>query len=212
MSKVRSFKLGLSTVSRLWAERDYDAALCEVENLLNDWPGNAHLHILWASLVQLQEKPKHGLEEAKQALQRAIDLEKSSPSGAIELGQFLDAVEDSPQAASKAYSEGVALAREALIEGLVGQAKALHQLDKSEDALRCLLEVLHLMHLGSTRKRGKSENAAPDILFGSQTGQIFALQLKGPFADQVEEILNEVIARRSPRSGAPAAAGRHGGF
>ena len=45
--------------------------------LLELWPGNAHLHILWAGLVQLQEDPKHSLDEARQALQQAADLGKN---------------------------------------------------------------------------------------------------------------------------------------
>ena len=103
------------------------------------WPGNSYLHILWASLVQLQESPAHSLEEAKQALQQAIDLDRSSPAGPIELGHFLDAVEDDPLAASKAFAEGAALARKLLIEGLIGEAKALLQLDNKQAAMQACL-------------------------------------------------------------------------
>src|SRR5437867_114650 len=115
MSNLRGFKQKLSTVSRLWEEREYDSALAEVESLLKSWPGNPHVHVLWASLVQLQEGPKHDLDEAKQALQQAVELDKGSPAGAIELGHFLDNVEDDPNAAAKVYAEGVALARQLLI-------------------------------------------------------------------------------------------------
>jgi hypothetical protein len=130
-------------------------------------------------------------------LQQAIELDRTSPAGAIELGHFLDAVEDNPRAASKAYSEGVAGARQLLIEGLIGQAKALLQLDKSEGALRCLLEVLHLLHFESASRRGKSPNVAPDIIIGSAAGGVLAVQLDGPFAGQIKELLNEVLSRRS---------------
>jgi tetratricopeptide (TPR) repeat protein len=197
MNSIRSFKQKLAVVSRLWEEKDYDAALSQVEDLLKTWPGNAHLHILWASLVQLQENPKHSLDDAKQALQRAIDLDRSSPSGPIELGHFLDAVEDNPQAAARAYAEGVAAARQSLIEGLIGQAKALLQLGKREDALKCVLEVLHLAEAEPAPKRGKSEDVAPDIIFRSPNGHVVAVPLKGPFAGQIEELLNEVFANRS---------------
>src|SRR5271170_3920790 len=67
MSNLRGFKQKLSTISRLWKKKDYDTALAEVETLLKSWPGNAHLLVLWASLVQLQEAPNHTLDEAKQA-------------------------------------------------------------------------------------------------------------------------------------------------
>jgi predicted Zn-dependent protease len=99
MSTVRGWKQRLSTVSRLWAAKNYDQALAEVESLLETWPGNPHLHILKASLVQLQEAPEYDLDDAKQALQRAVALDKGSPAASIELGHFLDNVEDDPQAA-----------------------------------------------------------------------------------------------------------------
>jgi hypothetical protein len=144
MNNSRTFKQKLSVVNKLWGKKDYDAALAEVESMQKSWPGNARLQIIWASLVQLQEEPKHDLAEVKQALQRAIELDKEAPAAAIELGHFLDNVEDDPQAASKAFAEGVAAARRLLIEGLIGQAKVLRQLEKREEFLRCLLEILHL--------------------------------------------------------------------
>src|SRR5947208_2570763 len=119
MSTLRGLKQRLSTVSRLWDEKAYDKALAEVETLLETWPGNPHLHVLRASLVQLQEEPKYDLDEAKQALQQAVELGKGSPEASIELGHFLDNVEDDPQAAVKVYAEGVATARHLLIDGLI---------------------------------------------------------------------------------------------
>src|SRR5438128_344282 len=145
MSTLRGLKQRLSTVSRLWDEEDYDQALAEVESLLETWPGNPHLHVLKAGLVQLQEEPKYDLDQAKESLHQAIELDKASPTASIELGHFLDNVEDDPQAAIKAYTEGIAAARHLLIDGLIGQAKAYRQLDKKDNFLRCLLEVLHLV-------------------------------------------------------------------
>lgn len=175
MKSTRSFKQKLSHVFRLWNEEDYDTALGEVESLLSDWPGNARLHILWASLVQLQEKPKHSLEEVKQALQQAIDLDDASPASAMELGHFLDEVEDDPRAAAKVYAETVALARRFLIEGLIAQAKTLLQLDKKEEAKRCLLELLSLTNGGSSSKQPAN----------------------GPYVAQIEELVHEVLVNRS---------------
>jgi len=200
MNSLRGFEQKLATVSRLRDEADYDSALAEVQRLLEQWPGNGHLHILWSGLVQLQEDPQHSLDEIKQALQRAIDLDRSSPTGAIELGHFLDAVDDDPRAASKAFSEGVAVARQLLIEGLIGQAKALLQLNKKDDALECVREVLHSLRFDPKSKRGKSKESAPESLLGSMMGEIVGLQLKGPFANQIEELLSEMFARRSVSS------------
>jgi tetratricopeptide (TPR) repeat protein len=197
VNNLRGFKQKLSTLSRLWEEKDYDTALAEVEILLKVWPGNAHLHILWASLVQLQEDPKHGLDEAKQALRQAVELDKDSPAGAIELGHFLDNVEDDPQAACRAYAEGVAAARRLLIDGLIGQAKALRQLDKREEFLRCLLEVLNLAQLDAGAKRNKTKDSGADVFFKSPTGQLYPMQANGPFAAQIQELLSDAVANRS---------------
>ncbi|MCI0684219.1 MAG: hypothetical protein L0Y71_19085 [Gemmataceae bacterium] len=195
MSTLRSFKQSLSAISRLWEEKDYDTALTKVEELRRTWPGNSHLHILWAGLVQLQENPRHSLEEARQALQQAIDLDKSSPAGVIELGHFLDAVEDNPQAAAKTYAEGVARARQLWLDGLIGQAKALLQLDKREEALGCVQEILHLLPFEPRPKRDRSEE--PDIIIRSSSGPTFDVQAKGPFAKQIEKLLSDLFACRS---------------
>jgi len=199
MTSVRSFKQKLSHVFRLWNSKHYEAALGEVEELLQAWPGNGQLYILWASLVQLQENSKHSLEDVKQALQQALELDKSSPAGAIELGHFLDGVEDDPQAASKVYAEAVAQARRLLIEGLIGQAKALLQLNKREEAMKCLLELLHLTETASPPKRPPSERAAADIIFRSPTGHVSKFQLNGPYATQIEDLVNEVLVNGASR-------------
>jgi tetratricopeptide (TPR) repeat protein len=197
MSNLRGFKQKLSAVSRLWRDKDYDTALAEVESLLDRWPGNAHLHILWASLVQLQEEPKHELAEAKEALQQAVELDKGSPAAVIELGHFLDNVEDDPQAAAKAYGEGVAAARQLLLDGLIGQAKVFRQLDKKEEFLRCVAEVLHLTGFETSPKRTRAKESGADMIFESPTGHFHLIQLKGPRAEQIQDLLSEWIKSRS---------------
>jgi lipopolysaccharide biosynthesis regulator YciM len=197
MSNLRRFKQKLSAVSRLWEDKEYDKALAEVESLLHSWPGNAHLHILWASLVQLQEKPKHELDEAKQALQQAVELDKGSPAAAIELGYFLDNVEDNPQAASKAYAEAVPAARRLLLDGLIGQAKVFQQLGKREEFLRCLVEVLQLARFETSPKKTRSDESGADIIFESPKGQFHFIQLNGPHAEPIQDLLSEWIKNRS---------------
>jgi hypothetical protein len=153
MRHLRGLKQKLSRVSRLCKEKDYDTALAEVESLLKTWPGNAHLQILWASFVQLQENPQHDLDEVKRALQRAVELDNGSAAATLERGHFLDNVEDDPQAASKVYAEGVTAARHLLIDGLIGQAKVFRQLDKRAEFFRCPLEILHLARFETGPKR-----------------------------------------------------------
>jgi hypothetical protein len=197
MNNLRGFKQKLAVVSRLWGDQEYDAALAQVEPLIKAWPGNAHLHVLWAGLVQLQGDPKHDLAEARQALQRAVELDKGSPAAAIELGHFLDNVDDDPQAATKAYAEGVAIARQILIEGLIGQAKAYRQLEKRDEFRRCLLEVLHLTRFDPSSKRAKADDTGADIIFESPAGHFHAVQLKGPHAEEIEGLIGELVADRS---------------
>lgn len=197
MSNLREFKQALSAISRLWKDKDYDAALAEVESLLRRWPGNAQLHILWASLVQLQEAPEHGLDKVKEALQHAVELDKRSPAAAIELGHFLDNVEDDPQAASKVYAEVVAAARQMLLEALVGQAKALRQLGEKDEFLRCLVEVLHLVRSETDPSPSKTGVSRPDIIFESPSGHFHVFEMKGPHAEQIQDLLSEMTAIHS---------------
>ncbi len=167
MNGTSSFAKTLSAVMLHWVDGEYDRALKRVEELRATSPGNAQLNVLWAKLVQLQEKPAHTLNDAKRALQQAVELDKQSPVAAIELGHFLDNVEDDPQAAAKAFAQGIATARHLLIEGLLGQARSLIQLDKREDAVRCLVEAHQLVDAERSHK-------------------------KSPFASRIEELLTEL--------------------
>jgi tetratricopeptide (TPR) repeat protein len=160
--------------------------------LLEQWPGNAQLQILRGSLIQLQDLPAASLDDAKQALQVAIDLDPSSPAASIELGHFLDSVEDDPKAASKAYLKAIAEARRLLIEGLIGHAKALLQLDQKEEALKCLSELLDLTAV-TAGKRAKSVNGH-GIIKRSPTGRITILDVQGPYAEQIEDLVDAALA------------------
>ena len=199
MRSTRSFKQKLTKVFRHWRDEQYGLALSDVEELLKSWPGNAQLYILWASLVQLHDDPSHRLDEAKQALQRAVEVDTNSPAGAVELGHYLDAVEDNPRAASKAFSEGIRSARRLLMDGLLGQARALLQLDKREEALKCLLEWLYLANVDNHSAKGKSVNVGPDIVVRDSTGQILALELKGPFAVKIKDLLQQLFCKMEKR-------------
>jgi len=192
MNKPGNFKRGLSAVFRHWEDGDYDATLAKVETMLATWPGNTRLHVLWASLVQLQENPQHTLAEAKEALQLATVLDEDSPAAAIELGQYLHNVEDDPAAAVKAYAQGVAATRRRLIEGLIGQAKAHRQLEQWEAFYRCLEEMLQLMRFSA--KTNGAQALSSEILIRLSPGNVDAIQLQGPYAEQIKELLCELGA------------------
>ena len=195
MSHPRGFKQKLAAISRLWDEKAFDRALVEVDAAIQAWPGNSHLHVLRSRLVQLQEDPSVELEEAKTSLQKAIELEKHSPAAAIELGYFLDNVEDDPSAAAKAFTDGVAVARKLLLDGLIGQAKAYRQLGKRKQFLRALLEVLHLAQFSGDPKE-KSNGADVDLPRWVQFGR-HGFSLEGEYGEQVQDLLSEFVAEES---------------
>lgn len=194
MNNARSLKQKVSKVQGLMAESQYDTALCQVEELLARWPGNSQLHILWATLVQLHDAPAHTLDDAKRALQTAVALDESSPAAPIELGHFLDAVEDNPQAASKAFADAIRAARRLLIDALLGQARALLQLNKREEAIACLIESLYLTNLSFSANRGKSPRIVPGVLCHEPSGPAFRLPLTGAFGSEIEGLLADVLA------------------
>jgi predicted Zn-dependent protease len=185
MTDRRSFKRKLATVSRHWDAKEYDVALQLIEELLKSWPGNARLHLLWASLVQLQEDPSHSLQEARKTLELAVVLDPMAPAGAIELGHYLDAVEDDPAAAMRAFSEGIAVARRLLIDGLLGQARALLHRDQRKQALECLAEALFLADRIQSADGKKSAHSR------------LANKLEGGFTIRIEDLLDELFPKHS---------------
>lgn len=197
MMRISSFRSHLARVFRHWEAKEYDAALSKVESLLKSWPGNPRLHILWASLVQLQDQSAHGLDKVKRALRQAIELDRNSPEGPVEFGHYLDAVEDDPQSALKVFSEGTFLARRLLIDGLIGQARVLVQLNRREEAFKCLMESLYLANIEYSARRGRLADSGPDILLRDPEGQLLGFQLKGPYAVKIGELLEELYPRRS---------------
>jgi len=138
-----SFAKALGEVMKLGEDEKHDRALKRVEEMRKAWPGNPHLAVLAARLIQLQEEPTQSLNDAKRLLQQAVDLDKQSPEATIELAYFLDNIEDDPAEASRFFFQGIAAARQLLVEGLLGQTHALLQLDRRDEAVRCLVEALH---------------------------------------------------------------------
>lgn len=177
MTNVRTFKKDLTTIRRLWADTQFSEALAKVEGLRGEYPGNPQLLVIWASLVQLVEESEHSLDDAREALRQAVEFDESSPAASIELGHFLDSVEDDPTAASKAYSQAASAAKKLLIDALAGQAKSYLQLNRRADAVRCLLEALQVSNLDCPSMNGKSTKSSHDA----------------PIPAQLESLLNEAL-------------------
>ncbi len=125
MKSVASFKRGVAKARRLWRDKRFDEALAAVNQLLEDWPNNAHLLIMRADLIRLQadEDGQPTLEDAKADLERATSLDEDSPSALIELGHFAYAIEDDSETASKRFQEAIQLCRSLLQEALIGRGK-----------------------------------------------------------------------------------------
>jgi tetratricopeptide (TPR) repeat protein len=153
-----SMKRGLAYVRRQWRAGRYDHALAGVERLLKDWPDNPHLLTLRGNLIQLQENQEGPtLNDAKLALQRAVDLDEESPRAWIELGHFLHASEDNAEAAAKCFAKAIRLSKRLLKEALLGQAKVLSELERRPEALACLTEAYWLQ-----ARNGKSAGGSGD--------------------------------------------------
>lgn len=201
MKASRSFKSRLAKVSRLWDKQDHDAALTEVETMLGTWPGNAHLHVLKASLVQLQEETQYALNDAKISLKQAVELDPNSPEATIELGYYLDNVEDDPRTAEKAYAAGAAIARRFLIDGLIGQAKVYRQLNKQEEFLHCLQQLVYISYFEFISKHNESTGLTANIIKSQLLEKLLLVlmnssnlknSIESPYADQLLNMLEEL--------------------
>ena len=197
MSNLRGFKQKVSTVSRLWEEQDYDYGVSRSRVLAQSLAWECASARPLGKPGATARGSEARLDEAKQALQQAVELDKGSPAAAIELGHFLDNVEDDPQAAAKAYAEGVSIARQLLIDGLIGQAKAFRQLDRREDFLRCLLEVLHLARFEAGPKRPRRKSLGQTSYSSRQRVTSTPSNSTAPYAEQIQDLLSEVVADRS---------------
>lgn len=206
--KSASLKKRLSAISRLYERQKYDEALAEVDRLLDQWPGNSHLYVLKGILIQLQENGEHELAEAKKALELATELDPDCPHAWIELGHFLNNVEDDPSGAAKAYTRGIEAARNLLLDGLIGQANVFRQLGRDEDFKQHLLEILLLDYFGAMSGETNLNRHQTELLLAQNATRIQALHLnggtllsvlatrakkqrRGPWAEQIEDLLRE---------------------
>jgi tetratricopeptide (TPR) repeat protein len=146
MKPVSSLTRGLATVRRDWRAGRYAEAFQQATRLLDLWPDNPHLLVLWSSLVQLQDSQAPPLKKAEAALERAAALDEESPEPWFELATFADAVSDDPSTATRHYEKAITLSKRFLVEALLGKAKALSQLDRKQEALACVAEAYGVQH------------------------------------------------------------------
>jgi predicted Zn-dependent protease len=129
-------------IHQLYDDCKFDEAFLEVSRQLDKFPGNVQLKVLWAGLAQLQENPSHSLDEIKRVIQEAMELDDESPIATMEMGHYLNAVEDNVEAAEKMFCKAVHQAKQILIYALLGQAACLLELGKSADIIREAADLL----------------------------------------------------------------------
>jgi tetratricopeptide (TPR) repeat protein len=190
MKSTAEFKRRLEKIRRLCDKKQHARAFEETTQLLKHTPDNPQILILWANLLQLQEEEKGpGLEEAKGALQRAVDLDDQSPSAWIELGYYLYALEDDNKAALKCFDEAVALARRLLKEALVGKVKALEDLGRAEEGWQYVEEVVWLQS-----QNGKAPDSSPFQLIRNLR-KALVHDIANSLDQSPEEIVDKVLAQ-----------------
>ena len=112
MKTISSYKRGLARIRRDWLAGRYDKALAETDSLLQVWPDNPTLLVMRADLIQMQDGDgAPGLDEARAAYERAVDLDEESPAPLIELGHYLLAIEDDAKAAAACFEKAAALSK-----------------------------------------------------------------------------------------------------
>lgn len=147
MKTIDSLKRGIAKARRLWRDGRRDLALTEVQRLLTEWPDNTRLLVMRAQLTQLQDDADGvpTLDDAKNDLQKASELDDQSPAALIELGYLCYAVEDDSKAASRHFKKALNLCVDLLTQALVGHAGALADLDEKSKALNSLMEACSLV-------------------------------------------------------------------
>jgi tetratricopeptide (TPR) repeat protein len=198
MTSSQSIKKGISKIFGHWERGDYDQALTDTEVLLKNSPASSQLHVIWASLAQLQESPGHDLQAIKSALEFAVDIDRDSPNPPIELGYFLDSVEDDPAAAAKAFSTAIARAERLLVDALMGKARALVQLEKEKEAARCMIKALQVSTFRASVDRRQSRRMSPVEAITSSRRPSRELPVRGELSQEIADLLENAIADSSP--------------
>ena len=151
-----SLKRGIAKVLRLWNDQEYALALQQVNSLLEQWPNTPYLLVMRADLTQLQdvEEGEPTLGDARGDLELAVILDEECISAWIELGYCQFVHEDDAVAAIKNFREAIRLSRKFLKDALIGQAKALLELERDAEAMTCLAEAYTLTAKRDDKRRG----------------------------------------------------------
>lgn len=155
----KSLKRKLRTIQTLCNAGNYAKAVDEGNALIKTYPYFTPLLVLKAQTIQLLEGDTTSastLEEAKEALMLAVDLDPKAVDALNELAFYLSAVEDDDAAALGLFERSIDLSKETLKEAFIGRIKCLLALEQRSEALACFKEALRFFrdHPGIKNLKG----------------------------------------------------------
>jgi tetratricopeptide (TPR) repeat protein len=154
------FKKRLSGIRRTAKSGKADRALVELDKMLKLWPDHPRLLVEKSRLIQLSD---HGeLEDVKQSLHRATEIDEDSPTPWIELGYYLLCINDQAQEAEERFEHAVELGLRQLIEAIAGKVYAILDQDDPLPA-RKLTDAAELLRIGQSLAERYGKSDSPEI-------------------------------------------------
>jgi len=147
MLKKETVLTELKNVELLLEYEQYSDALFIVNKLLEKYPFFTKLLLLKGRLIQLldEESELGELQDALDALQTAVELDKESIDALNELAMFYYAVEGNDDEAILLFEKSIAKCLEFSEEAYLGKAKSLFDKEQIFQSLNCLDEGLRLI-------------------------------------------------------------------
>jgi tetratricopeptide (TPR) repeat protein len=121
-------------------ERSFDEVLDRLRNIEQERNLSPGELVLKARCFQLSEK-RGSLADAQGALERALEIDPYYVPALMDLAWFHHAVEDDSGKALGLFEKVVALARQQVVEAVVGKARCLDELSSRDEADRFVKEM-----------------------------------------------------------------------
>jgi tetratricopeptide (TPR) repeat protein len=131
-------------LKHLLAKGDFDKALGVLSEIEKTRPLTPHELVVRSRCNQLSSGTKiPPLEEAKKALQQALESDDEYVPAILDLAWYYHAVEDNPRKALPLFERAYELSRQNLIESITGKVEALEELESPKEAMRFFRNALH---------------------------------------------------------------------
>lgn len=145
-----NFTKNLDKLLDLIKNDNYIESMTLCEELIKEYPGNAKLLVLHSQLIQIQEKSTYELNDAREALIKAMDF--GDTGAIIEYAYFLNAVENAPNIALRHVEIAIGSIRELLMNAFKIKMDLLEQLGKKEELIR-FIDLLEKLAEGLTHEK-----------------------------------------------------------